>query len=706
MIHVYYRYFADDEPYFFDPATNVTTYQFPSDGIVLDPTTLTPVEYDPIENPEYGMLLNAYNEFVYQQQQAAIKAQNREKMKNEPPKSQGISVKSGTLIQTIEPSDEELQNNTQKPPTDPLEIEEIPTTQEPESSNVVYTPIEESDHSDGENIKHSNVENQVEDSLIVPKTEEKKPEKRKPPLPRIKSSLEIDVEPKHKHSPSDEQPPPINADVRNLKRSLTVRQSDTSRRHNSRKSHMFQDPLNFGEEVTTERKKHSGKHRRTRARQNTNLLDIPDIVNNFDENKIVKPAAPKRDTSFFPNSKAPYLPSDIQENIHKFQVEEYAKQYFREHRKGKVFNRKLVSVEQITQFSKEPLEFPLIKSTNQNDEKNAVKCFKLILNYTGVIPVKGASVCADQLVQILTNNPSLYDEVYFQLIKQTRQNPNPDWEIKTWELFLIIATIFPSSRNSEVWIKSHLARSAMSPSKDISNLAQFTYIRFSARCAIGKPKTNLEVNYSVKIPKQVNRGYCTFSASIYEHLWFQRKEHPKFPIPIIVYRMSEAILSKGAETVTGIFRLPGNMKLVQQMVQEIDKGNDPIPNSEIYDLLSLFKLWFRDLPNPTVPVESLPYLKNAYEDRNYLDFVVQYLPVAHLNLLGYLIGFLQKLSKAEETTKMGSKNLAIVFAPNIVQPQVDLKEPQQIKEYSDIAVGFLQFLIENWDCSQYYPLKL
>ncbi|KAH0793140.1 RhoGAP domain containing protein [Histomonas meleagridis] len=661
MIHVYYRYYNDIDPYYFDPSTNVTTYQFPADGIVLDPTTLTPIEFDATQNPEYAMLLESYNEFVLQQRESALKAA---KENNEDPSLQDTSTP-GTSTQTTESDQTEKTSESQTKDT--------------------------TDGND-KNIKFSN-ENQVknDNALVRNKTSDFE-------------NLGLDNStPKQ----SEETLPDINPDVRNLKRSRTVRQHETSKHRGIRKSHMYQDPLKFvNDGIVVERKKHSGKHKRSRAHQNTNILDIPDEVNNFDENKVSSSLFPKRDASFYPNANAPYLPSDIQENIHKFQVEEYAKQYFREHRTGKVFNRKLVSLEQITQFSKEPLEFSLIKLTNPNDEKNAVKCFKLILNYTGVIFVKGASVCADQLVQILTNNPSLYDEVYFQLIKQTRQNPDPDWEVKTWELFLIIATIFPSSRNSEVWIKSHLARSSMSDNKWISNLAQFTYIRFSARCAIGKPKTNLEINYSVKIPKQINREHSTFSASIYEHLWFQRSEYPNFPIPILVHRMAETILSKGAERITGIFRLPGNMKLVQQMVQDIDKGNDPIPNSEIFDLLSLFKLWFRDLSNPTVPVEALPYLKNAHEDGNYLDFVVQHLPPAHLNLLGYLIGFLQRLAKAEEETKMGPKNLAIVFSPNIVQPQVDFNEPAQVKEYSDIAIGFLQFLIENWDVSQYYPLKL
>ena len=76
-IQLYYRYFSDDGPYYFDPKDNSTTFQLPIDGIILDPYTLQPVEIDPSLNPEYGLLVDAYNSFVFEQQQAEMREQSK-----------------------------------------------------------------------------------------------------------------------------------------------------------------------------------------------------------------------------------------------------------------------------------------------------------------------------------------------------------------------------------------------------------------------------------------------------------------------------------------------------------------------------------------------------------------------------------------------------------------------------------------------------
>ena len=161
---------------------------------------------------------------------------------------------------------------------------------------------------------------------------------------------------------------------------------------------------------------------------------------------------------------------------------------------------------------------------------------------------------------------------------------------------------------------------------------------------------------------------------------------------------------KKAGNVEGIFRLPGNMRIVNEMVHELNKGKDPLSNAGVHDLASLLKLWFRDLPDPTIPVSMLGALSDTYEKKNYFEFIAT-LPPAHYNVLKYLIGFLQQLSTCEAQTKMNAKNYAIVFAPNIVQPK-DITEPFQVSRYSDIAIEFMLTLIEKWDTSDIYPLNI
>ncbi|KAH0792449.1 RhoGAP domain containing protein [Histomonas meleagridis] len=768
MIQVYYRYFADGSQYFFDPATSNTTYQFPTDGIVLDPTTLTPIEMDPNINPEYQIMLDQFKAFVQRQQgniypngmnqitqpqeTSPHQVNNNETQQNSASESQVHSPDSQPKAppdqNQISSSQPPAPNEPIKPPEPPHPTEAIPNQTEPPTTDTAITPQTPTADSK-QPPKPPETEN--EQISKPPETENAQPPE--PPKPTEVPTNDSSEQNSTASAPTDSHlsthPPasddnnvptlskrPIPVPPKKLRsiqtmnsfatlddspRTPTVqarRTSNNSRHHQSarfdtlpfdgeptkrssrrhissrHRSANYANLVFDGEVAHEHRRRHH--HRRTRS---TTLLDVPESVVNFDEKKSMQ-----RKNSYFPDSKAPFLPCDIRDDINKFQVEEYAKQFFREHRTGHVFNRKLVSTEQITKFSKDPLSSSLIKLANQNDQKNAVKCFKLILTYIGVI--KGAPNSAELIVQTLIANPSLYDEVYFQLIKQTRKNPNPEWEIRTWKLFLIITTIFPSSRNSEVWIKSHLSRKSISRHRDVAHYAQLCYIRFSSRCAIGKPKTDLGINYAVKIPQQIESENCEFGASIYEHLWFQRKKYPNFPIPIVVHQMAEAILSKNPGEMEGIFRLPGSIKNVEQMAEDYGKGICNFENAKLFDMLSLFKMWFRIIPDPTCPVDSLPYLKTAHENKDYIGFVTKHLPPAHLNLLGYLIGFLQKLVQFEAVTKMGPKNMAIVFAPNIVQPSTDFSEPGQIKEYSDISITFVTYLIENWDTKQFYPLVL
>jgi len=433
-------------------------------------------------------------------------------------------------------------------------------------------------------------------------------------------------------------------------------------------------------------------------------LDVPESVAEFQPN-VEKP--PKPTGSFVPTiiEDKTFLPSDISQSIHQFQIQDYAKQFFRQHRTNHVFNRKRVALDALVSFSDELITEPLLEALDKNCTKIALQCFKWILQYTGVSQSKSPAAAAESIVNSLMVNPALRDELYFQLIKQTSHTPSNEFLVKGMELFLIIGTIFPSSRNSENWIKAHLVMMSKHSDLLIASISQFAYIRFSARCACGKPKDQLELNYIKKIPQQVTMSWQTFGASIYEMLWNQRLKEPKLSIPFIIFYMSQFLLRRGAEKTEGIFRLSGNLKRVEEMAAGINDGKDCISAAPLHDIASLFKKWFRDLPDPVVPVNRVVDLLNISEDENrdYIGFACS-LPKPHKMILMYLVGFLQQLVKSSSVTKMDSKNMGIVFGPNIVQTS-DITEPNQAKKFSTIAIDFLKHLIDNWETSEIYPLK-
>ena len=396
------------------------------------------------------------------------------------------------------------------------------------------------------------------------------------------------------------------------------------------------------------------------------------------------------------------IDAEFASKIHEYQIQDYAKEHFREH----TAKKKKVPIDALVSFTPEPLSEPLLLAVDKNLVKPALQCFKLILTYTGVISQQSPEAAAETLVNNLREaDEVLRDEVYFQLIKQTSHTPNNQILHKTLELFLIIATIYRSSKEAENFVKAHLASLSKHPDILVASAAQFTYIRFSSRCASGRDLKQLEENYVKMIPQQVSMGWQTFGASIYEMMWNQRTKEPRLPIPFIEYYMTSFLLKLGATKQEGIFRIPGNLAKVESMATGINSGKDMINGATLNDVASLFKQWFRDLPNPVVPIDRVPDVVKIYQDGN-KDFIpfCNTLPRPHKMVLMFLVGFLQDLSKYKSETKMDANNLSIVFGPNIIQSN-NITEQDQAKDISDIAKAFLMHLINNWDTSEIYPMQ-
>lgn len=137
------------------------------------------------------------------------------------------------------------------------------------------------------------------------------------------------------------------------------------------------------------------------------------------------------------------------------------------------------------------------------------------------------------------------------------------------------------------------------------------------------------------------------------------------------------------------------------MICRANEGNDTFLNDKLNDVASLLKSWVRNLADPLVPFALVSNLMKL-KDKDYIGFVKS-LPNIHNVTLGYLIGFLQQMAKAEKTTKMDSRNLAIMFGPNVVQSKEILIFGKQI---SELGINFVSYLIANWDVSSIYPLDL
>ena len=101
--------------------------------------------------------------------------------------------------------------------------------------------------------------------------------------------------------------------------------------------------------------------------------------------------------------------------------------------------------------AQEPIPTSLLKLSGDHVGR-AVKMFSGILKYTGEtgeqLPAIQSLEIAQKLLHQGLKRPELKDELYMQLIKQTRGNPNISTRVKAWELFHLVASTMPPSK---VW---------------------------------------------------------------------------------------------------------------------------------------------------------------------------------------------------------------------------------------------------------------
>uniref|UniRef100_A0A6Q2Z1W1 Rho GTPase-activating protein 32 n=1 Tax=Esox lucius TaxID=8010 RepID=A0A6Q2Z1W1_ESOLU len=147
-------------------------------------------------------------------------------------------------------------------------------------------------------------------------------------------------------------------------------------------------------------------------------------------------------------------------------------------------------------------------------------------------------------------------------------------------------------------------------------------------------------------------------------------------VPQVLKSCTDFIEKHGV--VDGMYRLSGIASNIQKLRHEFDSEQIPDLTKDVYiqDIHcvgSLCKLYFRELPNPLLTYqlyEKFSEAVSAATDEERLikiHDVIQQLPPPHYRTLEFLMRHLSHLATFSYVTNMHSKNLAIVWAPNLLR---------------------------------------
>ncbi|MES1912662.1 MAG: hypothetical protein MHM6MM_004899, partial [Cercozoa sp. M6MM] len=169
---------------------------------------------------------------------------------------------------------------------------------------------------------------------------------------------------------------------------------------------------------------------------------------------------------------------------------------------------------------------------------------------------------------------------------------------------------------------------------------------------------------------------------------------PKFVLTFCTF------LQRHALNVEGIFRISGDQSEITRLKQRIDYGEEVhltkfAKAAGVHVVSGLLKMWLRELREPLLPYALYDELIAAASRKDAARIVYlcrERLPRQNLAILDYLMNLLAAVCELAAHNKMSPTNVAIVFAPNLIKPEVETF--QTIAKDAPHTVMVIKSLIE------------
>ncbi|VEN39770.1 unnamed protein product [Callosobruchus maculatus] len=172
------------------------------------------------------------------------------------------------------------------------------------------------------------------------------------------------------------------------------------------------------------------------------------------------------------------------------------------------------------------------------------------------------------------------------------------------------------------------------------------------------------------------------------------KNGQQLVIPKRLFELCSYILTK-VDT-EGIFRKEGSKSRQNEIKLSLDRGCPLGTEHHVIDVSVVLKSFLRELPEPLIPYSfhELFLRCSIVEDKvNAILLACLLLPNEHVNVLSFVMQFLDEVSSHAKYNKMNSYNLAVLIGPNIfpVSEKIVPKNKLMFKKICDIV----KLMIDN-----------
>ncbi|CAH8456327.1 unnamed protein product [Schistosoma turkestanicum] len=192
--------------------------------------------------------------------------------------------------------------------------------------------------------------------------------------------------------------------------------------------------------------------------------------------------------------------------------------------------------------------------------------------------------------------------------------------------------------------------------------------------------------------------------SVFASTIMQICENEDSDAPNFVIRAIRAIEARGLDHI-GIYRSSGNGATIQKLRCAVNQDNYSL-NSEKWSLEVLtgaLKLFFRELKEPLITFKIYPEVDQLLGDKDLAPDIktvkmrelINSMPIPHINTSRIFFHHLYRVMELSSVNQMHSYNLAIVFGPSLIWPEVESVEYKALKSVQVPCIEYLLTHVEE-----------
>ncbi|KAK2820647.1 hypothetical protein Q5P01_023606 [Channa striata] len=178
-------------------------------------------------------------------------------------------------------------------------------------------------------------------------------------------------------------------------------------------------------------------------------------------------------------------------------------------------------------------------------------------------------------------------------------------------------------------------------------------------------------------------------------------------VPSFVEKCVKAVERRGLD-IDGLYRVSGNLAVIQKLRYKADHEELDLEDGQwedVHVITGALKLFFRELPEPLFPYSHFNDFITAIRIADYntklscMGDLVQSLPPANHDTMKLLFGHLRRVIKCGEDNRMTVQNVAIVFGPTLLRPEM---ESANIAMHMVFQNQIVEFILNEYERIFFY----